>query len=77
MDQAEIDEIIEYLQETEETFDELDLDEEDKELLLADLGDVIERLEVAIADTQNANMKYQINDLLTNARDYCDRIELN
>lgn len=77
MNQAEIDEIIEYLQETEGTLDKRDLDEEDKEPLLAELGDIIERLEAAIADPQNANMKYQINDLLTNARDYCDRIELN
>ena len=44
---------------------------------MAELGDIIERLEAAITDPQNANMKYQINDLLTNARDYCDRIELN
>ncbi len=44
---------------------------------MAELGDVIERFEAAIADPQNANMKYEINDLLTNARDYCGRIELN
>ncbi len=30
MDQAEIDDIIEYLQETERTLDKHDLDEEDK-----------------------------------------------
>ena len=77
MDQAVIDEIIEYLQETEGTLDKRDLDEEDKEPLLAELGDIIERLEAAIADPQNTNMKYQINDLLTNAGDYCDHIELN
>ncbi len=77
MNQTEIDEIIEYLQETEETLDKRDLDEEDKDPLLAELGDIIERLEAAIADSQNADMKYEINDLLTNARDYCDRIELN
>ncbi|MEE9119533.1 MAG: hypothetical protein V3U02_13195 [Calditrichia bacterium] len=77
MNQAEIDEIIEYLQETEGTLDRRDLDEEDKDPLLAELGDIIERLEAAIADSQNADMKYEINDLLTNARDYCDRIELN
>ena len=77
MDQVEIDDIIEYLQETEGTLDKRNLDEEDKEPLLAELGDIIERLEAAVADTQNANMKYQINDLLANARDYCDRIELN
>ncbi len=77
MNQAEIDEIIEYLQEIEGTLDKRDLDEEDNEPLLAELGDIIERLEAAITDPQNANMKYQINDLLTNARDYCDRIELN
>lgn len=77
MEQVEIDDIIEYLQETEGTLDKRNLDEEDKEPLLAELGDIIERLEAAVADTQNANMKYQINDLLANARDYCDRIELN
>ena len=77
MDQAEIDDIIEYLQETEGTLDKRDLDEEDKEPLLAELGDMTERLEAAIADPQNMHMKYPINGLLTNARDYCDRIELN
>ena len=77
MDQTEIDEIIEYLQETEGTLDKRDLDEEDKEPLLAEIGDIIERLEAVIADPQNMHMKYQISDLLTNARDYCDHIELN
>ncbi len=77
MDQAEIDEIIEYLQETEGTLDKRDLDEEDKEPLLVEMEDINERLEAAIAEPQNMHMKYQINDLLTNARDYCDRIELN
>jgi hypothetical protein len=77
MNQAELDDIIEYLQETEGTLDRRDLDEDDQYPLLAELGDIIERLEVAIADSQNANMKYEINDLLTNARDYCVRIELN
>ena len=41
------------------------------------MEDIIEHLEAAIAEPQNMHMKYQINDLLTNARDYCDRIELN
>ena len=77
MDQAEIDEIVEYLQETEGALDKRDLDEEDKEPLLAEIGDIIERLEAAIADPQDMHMKYQISDLLTNARDYCDHIELN
>ena len=77
MDQAEIDEIVEYLQETEGALDKRDLDEEDKEPLLAEIGDIIERLEAVIADPQNMHMKYQISDLLTNARDYCDHIELN
>jgi hypothetical protein len=77
MDQMGFDEIFEYLQETEEALETRDLDEDDKEALLAELGDLIERLEAAIADPQNMHLKCQINDLLTNARDYCDRIELN
>lgn len=77
MDQAEIDEIIEYLQETKGVLDKRDLDEEDKEPLLAELRDIIERLEAAIADTQNMHVKYQISGLLSNTREYCDRIELN
>ena len=44
---------------------------------MTELGDLIERFEAAIADPQNMHLKYQISDLLTNARDYCDRIELN
>ena len=55
MDQAKIDEIIEYLQETEETLDKLDLDVEDKEPLLTEPGDIIERLDAAIEDPQNTN----------------------
>ena len=55
MDQAKIDEIIGYLQETEETLDKLDLDVEDKEPLLTELGDIIERLDAAIEDPQNTN----------------------
>lgn len=39
MEQVEIDDIIEYLQETEGTLDKRNLDEEDKEPLLAELGD--------------------------------------
>jgi len=77
MDQAEIDEIIEYLQETEETLDKRDLDEEDKEPLSTELENIIVRLEAAIADPQNMHVRYQISDLLSNTRDYCDRIELN
>jgi hypothetical protein len=77
MDQMEVDEIIEYLQETEETLDTRDLDEDYKETLLAELGDLIECLEAVVANPQNMHLKYQISDLLTNARDYCDRIEIN
>ena len=77
MDQAEIDEINEYLQETEETLDKRDLDEEDKEPLLTELENIIVRLEAAIADPQNIHVKYQISGLLSNTREYCDRIELN
>ncbi len=73
----EIDDIIEYLQETEGPLDKRYLDVEDKELFLAEPGDIIERFEAAIADPQNMHMKYPINVLLTNARDYCDRIDLN
>jgi len=77
MDQAEIDGIIEYLQETEETLDKRDLDEEDKEPLLTELENIIVHLEAAIADPQNMHVKYQIGGLLSNTRAYCDRIELN
>ena len=70
---VDIEEIAEYLDETEETLASRDLDDDEKERLLSELECAIELLEDSLQLPGEADMRSSITDLLASARQCYDR----